>query len=129
MKENFMEIMKDVATTVLILICLLFVLAICFYDKISLSKVVPETEEYNLTNKMKEELNSNELEDAKEVVVSYYLDSKDLNKYEESKDYDKGKSNPFSAPIITSDDINNNSSSNTTTNNNSTGFYPNYGIK
>lgn len=128
MKATVLEIFKDVITTILVLACIIFILAICFYDKISLSKVVPQSEEYNLTNSMQQELKNNELEDAKEVIVSYYLDSKDLNKYEKNNEYDKGKGNPFSAASITSS-VQNNTNTSNTTNSDSGKFYPDDGTK
>lgn len=125
-----LDIIKDVITSVLVIICIIAVLAVIFYDQIPLSKVVPEAEEYKLSAKMQEELTDTDLEEVEEVIVSYQLDASDLKKYENNNEYDGGKSNPFAKYEASSDSnniTNNNSSSNT--NNNSQNFYEDDGTK
>ena len=65
------------------------------YDKISISKVIPQSEEYILSNEMEEELNESYSNETKEVVTTYYIDAAELKKYERTKEYNKGKKNPF----------------------------------
>lgn len=129
MKNYVIEVIKDLIISVLIIICIIVILSIIFYDKISLSKVIPEAEEYFLTEEMQQEIEDTDLEEAQEVIVNYYIDAKDLKKYEKTNEYNKGKSNPFAAesydagkPINTVDGT----SSNNSTNNN---FYKDEGIK
>ena len=129
MKNYVIEVIKDLIISVLIIICIIVILSIIFYDKISLSKVIPEAEEYFLTEEMQQEIEDTDLEEAQEVIVNYYIDAKDLKKYEKTNEYNKGKSNPFAAesydagkPINAVDGT----SSNNSTNNN---FYKDEGIK
>jgi len=129
MANKGLEIIKDIITSILILVCIVVVLCIIFYDRISISKVIPETEDYILTQKMQEELKDTNLDDTQEVVVNYYIDASDLKKYEQTKEYDKGKSNPF-AEVDISNTNNSNESSSTTNNTNTSGnFYEDDGTK
>jgi len=132
MKINIMDIIKDVITSILVIACIVLVLAVFFYDKIALSKVIPESEDYVLTEQMKQELKDNNLESAKEVIVNYYIDSSELKKYENTKEYDKGKSNPFGAVEKSSNQTSNGSNNTSSTNNNTTdseNFYEDDGTK
>lgn len=129
MKNYIIEVIKDLIISVLIIICIIVILSIIFYDKISLSKVVPEAEEYFLTEEMEQEIEDTNLEEAKEVIVNYYIDATDLKKYEKTKEYNKGKSNPFAAESFDAGEVTNTvdgTSSNDSTNSN---FYKDEGIK
>ena len=97
MKNYVIEVIKDLIISVLIIICIIVILSIIFYDKISLSKVIPEAEEYYLTEEMEQEIEDTDLEETQEVIVNYYIDATDLKKYEKTNEYNKGKSNPFAA--------------------------------
>lgn len=123
MKSYFAEIIKNLIISILIIICIIIVLSIIFYDKTAITKVIPETEEYLLTEEMEEEIEEGKIEETEEIIVSYYLDAGDLKKYERNNEYVKGKSNPFS---MTSESGENNNSE---TNNESKGFYENDGTK
>lgn len=126
-----MELIKDFITSVLIVICIVMVLFVIFYDQIPINKVIPESEEYKLTQEMKNELENDELAEIQEVIVNYYIDATDLNTYEQTNEYVGGKSNPFAKPIVANE--NNNSTSNQIIENNnsnsSSGFYDDDGTK
>lgn len=127
-----MELIKDFITSALIVICIVMVLFVIFYDQIPLNKVIPEVEEYNLTPEMKNELENDELAEIQEVIVDYYIDATDLNTYEQTNEYVGGKSNPFAAPIAANETNNNSNSNQVIENNNSnssSGFYEDDGTK
>ena len=129
MKNYIIEVIKDLIISILIIICIAVILSIIFYDKISLSKVIPEAEEYFLTEEMQQEIEDTDLEEAQEVIVNYYIDATDLKKYEKTNEYNKGKSNPFAAESYDAGEVTNTvdgTSSNNSTNNN---FYKDEGIK
>ena len=128
MKNYVIEVIKDLIISVLIIICIIVILSIIFYDEISLGKVIPEAEEYFLTEEMEQEIEDTNLEEAKEVIVNYYIDATDLKKYEKTNEYNKGKSNPFAAESYDAGEISNtvNVSTSSNTNNN---FYKDEGIK
>lgn len=95
MKKINLSLIKDFIISILLVFCIALVLSIIFYDKISISKVIPQSEEYMLSSEMQEELNKSYTDEDKEIVTTYYIDSADLKKYESTKEYNKGKKNPF----------------------------------
>lgn len=128
-----MEIIKDIIYSILILACIISILGIAFYDKISLSKVIPTSEEYVMSNKMKQGLEDKNFDDIEEVIVNYSIDASDLKKYEKTNEYDEGRKAPF-ANIMKNESNNSNSSSNNNINNNninndSGNFYEDDGTK
>lgn len=125
-----LEIIKDLFISILIVACLIFVLGVVFYDKISLGKVIPESQDYELSKEMQEELKETNLDNSQEVIVNYYIKATDLNKYEKTNEYVKGKSNPFAAES-TDPDNTISGDNNTSDNNNSSseGFYEDDGTK
>jgi len=135
--KDIIEIITEFFISILIVACIIVLLSILFYDKISLSKVIPESEEYLISEEIQKELQETNIDMAEEVVVNYYIDAGDLKKYEKTNEYVKGKSNPFAeastSPSEGENDIinsNNNSSSIENSNKNeSTNFYEDDGTK
>lgn len=125
MKNYVTEIIKDLIISILIIICIIIILSLVLYDKIAITRVIPETEQYFLTEEMEEEIENSKIEETQETVTTYYIDASDLRKYEKTNEYVKGKSNPFSMSSEDSGDVNSNSSSNT----NNKGFYEDDGTK
>lgn len=114
MKKMSAEIIKELVISILIVICVVLIISVIFYDKISLSKVIPQSEEYQLSEEMQADIDNGILEETKEMVINYYIDAADLKKYERTKEYNKGKINPFAAEST------NATSNSTTTDNNQT---------
>lgn len=133
MKQT-LEIIKDLVISILIVACIGIILAIVFYDKIALAKVIPEVDEYVLPSEMQNELKNTDFNSTQKVIVNYYIDASDLKKYEKTNEYVKGKSNPF-AEITesTNDNVdeeeNPGSNQNSNNGNDSEGFYENDGSK
>ena len=95
MKKLIIDIIKDIFISILLVICLVIVLSLIFYDKIAVSRVIPETEEYFLTEEMQEEIEETNLKETEEIIINYYIDAADLKKYEKKNVYVKGKNHPF----------------------------------
>lgn len=116
-------IIKEAGIVVLLLIAIALILGIIFYDYIPNSKTIPaKVESHAFPEDIKEEL-SQTLKDEQNIVRTYYIDSSDLSLYESTKEYDKGKVNPFVdtstvAPATTNSTTSANS--NTTSTNTST---------
>lgn len=125
MKNYVTEIIKDLIISILIIICIIIILSLVLYDKIAITRVIPETEQYFLTEEMEEEIENSKIEETQETVTTYYIDASDLRKYEKTNEYVKGKSNPFSMSSEDAGEVNSNSSSNT----NNNGFYEDDGTK
>lgn len=108
-----MRVIKDLIISILIVVCIVVILSVIFYDKISLSKVIPESEDYLLSEEMQQGIEDSASEEEKEVVTKYYIDAADLKKYEKTKEYNKGKKNPFAEEATPTD----NTTTNETTSN------------
>lgn len=137
------SIIKELIIVLLLLLAIVLVLGIFLYDYIPTTKVVPKVEQYQRTNNIQKELSSEEEEneDFYQTSMVYEIDGTDLKNYEKTKDYQKGKVNPFSEDATkdtsnngnttTNNSNSNNTNNNTTTKNtNSVGNYlPNTGTK
>lgn len=120
----FKSVIKEIVLILLLLIAILLLLGVFLYDYIPTNKVVPKTEQYQVPNSIKQELEEsvNELEEQQTQIV-YEIDGTDLKNYEKSKDYQKGKVNPFAqdttdAQNTTSNGININNGTTTNVNTN-----------
>ena len=110
-------IAKETGIVILLLIAVILVIGIVFYDYIPNNKTVPaKIEEYTLPQEVKTELEDS-MNEEQDIVRTYYIDSSDLSVYEASNDYDKGKANPFADYSATTSNENTTSNSNNTSNN------------
>ena len=126
MKKEIVGIVKNLIISILIISCLIFGLSLVFYDKISLNKVLPQLEEYYLTEEMQKEIEGSNIDETEEVIVKYHIDATDLKKYEKNNEYTKGKNHPFA---ITSEYTQDNQESTSNTSNGQSGFYGDDGTK
>lgn len=125
------NLIKDIIISFLIIIAIILLIIVICYDKVSIGKVIPKIEEYKLSDDIKNEIDQESADNQTEIVTTYQIDSSDLKQYEKTKEYNKGKRDPF-APDSSSAENNangENKSSENDTNNSSSGFYPNEGIK
>lgn len=120
-------IMKEIVIVLLLLLAIILLLGVFLYDYIPTSKIVPKIEQYQVPNNIKEEL-ENSVNDAeeKQPQIVYEVDGKDLKNAEKSKDYQKGKVNPFSPNIEGNTTVNNNTNKNNTVGINSSNSVGNY---
>ena len=95
MKQYFKEICTNIIISILSILCIIIILSLIFYDDIAISRVIPETEEYLLSDEMKEEIESTNLSEAEEVIINYYIDKSDMRKFEDSGEYINKKSHTF----------------------------------
>ena len=110
-------IAKETGIVILLLIAVILVSGIVFYDYIPNNKTVPaKIEEYTLPQEVKTELEDS-MNEEQDIVRTYYIDSSDLSVYEASNDYDKGNANPFADYSATTSNENTSSNSNNTSNN------------
>ena len=110
------SIIKEIIIILLLLLAILLVLGVFLYDYIPTNKIVPKVEQYQLPNSIKEEINESitDIEEGSTQIV-YEIDGTDLKNYEKTKDYQKGKANPFEQATTssTTNETNTNKSSNT----------------
>lgn len=132
---------KEIVIILLLVLAIVLVLGIFLYDYIPMNKVVPKIEQYETPQNVKqiqEEEDKNSGKENQETSIVYEITSDDLSIYEKTKDYQKGKVNPF-AEISNSVDntvstnsngVTGNSNSGKTSSNGSEGSYlPKSGTK
>lgn len=140
------SIIKEIIIVLLLLIAIILALGVLFYEYIPSNKTVPSVATYTTSQSVKDELNEQVTED-EAVLVTYEITESDLKTYEKTKEYTKGKANPFSTyenetpdenNVTNTNSINTNtqsnnanssSSTNTNTNPNRNTFYNNTGTK
>jgi len=120
-------IIKEIGIVILLLVAVALLLAIVFYDYIPNNKTIPvKIQAYEVPEDIKQEL-GNSISDEQNIVRTYYIDSTDLDLYEATNDYDKGKANPFAyygteeeqdSNNTNNSNIKNNTTANNVTNNN-----------
>ncbi len=114
------RIIKEIGIVVLLLIAVALLLAIVFYDYIPNNKTVPiSIQPYTIPEDIKKELEDS-VSDQQNIVRTYYIDSSDLDLYESTNDYDKGKANPFADYTTNTTETSTNSTENNSTKNTNT---------
>lgn len=130
-------IVKEIIIVLLLILAILVVLGVFFYDYIPMNKVVPKIEQYEPPKNIKEELEESVEEKEEMTPIIREINGSDLNLYEKAKDYQKGKVNPFAdtssgntGTTNTNTIVQNGNNTNANNNNNSEGNYlPNTGTK
>lgn len=147
------NIIKEIIIILLLTLAIILILGVLLYEYIPSNKIIPEKISYITPDNAKEALQTDPSVDDAQVVVTYQIDSTDLNNYQKIREYVPGKKNPFentdveettNETSIESNKVNNagntkndsSSSSNTNTNINtststgsSTGYLPDKGTK
>lgn len=134
------NVIKEIIIILLLCLAIILILGILLYEYVPISKTVPNPVSYVRTEAVEEELASSDTVDESQVVMTYEINSSDLNNYKQMQEYKPGKANPFAA--VSEDNTGNNNGNNssntsagstsTGTNNNtstSEGYYPDKGIK
>ena len=87
-------IFKEITIILLLLISILLILGIIFYDYVPILKILPEKPVYTTSQEVSEVISSENVKE-ETVVMTYSVDSTDLNNYQRVQDYVPGKANPF----------------------------------
>ena len=91
------SIIKEIIIILLLCLAIIVVLGLLLYDYVPMAKVVPEPVLYTTPEDVKEELVQAGEVDDNQVIMTYEVNSSDLNNYEKIKNYNPGKANPFSS--------------------------------
>ena len=95
------ETIKTVVIGILAIIALILIISIISYNKLSIRRVIPTVDSYKISDDLQNEIKKEESSENSVTIVTYQLDATDLQYYEKTKEYNKGKKNPF-APEETS---------------------------
>ena len=146
------NIIKEIIIVLLLALAIILILGVLLYEYVPANKIIPEKVSYTTPEKVKQELQIDPSVDDTQVVVTYQIDSTDLNNYKKIQEYVPGKKNPFesiekqksnntennetSSENKSNAVSNSNTNSNVETNSNSdvnadtnTGYLPNRGTK
>lgn len=116
-------VIKEIIIMLLISLAIILVLGFLLYDYIPMAKVIPETVSYATPESVKDELLAAGGVDESQVILTYEVDSTDLNNYKKVHSYKAGKTNPFSSFETTGENTTSSSGSTNSgnkTNNNTT---------
>jgi hypothetical protein len=109
------KIIKELIIVLLICLASILLLSLVLYEYVPMAKTIPNTVSYATPENVKQELNYDSSVDESQVVMTYEVDSTDLNNYKRIQGYKPGKANPFSSydTSATSGTTNNATSGNT----------------
>ena len=139
------KVIKEIMIMLLLCLAIILILGVLLYEYVPSNKIIPDEVSYTTPETVKEELSKSENVDNDEVILTYSVDSTDLDNYERINTYVPGKPNPFSPYNETStsggDTTQNGSSNGSTNSGNSSGttnnttssggsaYYPDKGTK
>ena len=112
------KFLKELIISLLLCLAIILLLGVLLYEYVPMTKTIPNPVSYTTPDNVKQELANTEGVSEDEIIMTYEVDSTDLNNYKRIQDYKPGKANPFSSYQTTENPSDGNSSSggNTTTN-------------
>ncbi len=113
------NIIKEIIIALLLCLVIMLLLGILLYQYVPMTKTIPNTVSYSTPENIKEELANSKDIDENQIIMTYEVDSMDLNNYTSTQNYKPGKANPFSSYETTQSTETN--GTNTTTANSQTG--------
>ena len=139
------KVIKEIMIMLLLCLAIILILGVLLYEYVPSNKIIPDEVSYTTPETVKEELSKSEDVENDEVILTYSVDSTDLDNYERINTYVPGKPNPFSPNDETStsgeDTTQSGSSNGSTSSGSSTGtdnttsgsggsvYYPDTGTK
>ena len=112
-------IIKELIIALLLCLAIILILGILLYEYVPIAKTIPNTVSYTTPEDVKQELLTAESIDENKVILTYEVDTTDLNNYKKINDYKPGKANPFSTYVVTENTENSEQTNTTGTTNNS----------
>lgn len=135
------KIIKEIIIILLLILAIILILGVILYEYVPANKIIPEKVSYTTPENAKIELETDTNVDDTQVIITYQIDSTDLNNYRKIQEYVPGRKNPFETieketentvneNNNTTSDQQTNTNTNTETNTNSnTGYLPDKGTK
>ncbi len=90
-------IIKELIIALLLCLAILLLLGILLYEYVPMTKTIPNPVSYTTPENVKKELAEAEGVDENQIIMTYEVDSTDLNNYKNIQNYKPGKANPFSS--------------------------------
>lgn len=131
------NIIKEIIIVLLLTLAIILILGVLLYEYVPANKIIPEKVSYTTPENAKLELETDTNVDDTQVIITYQIDSTDLNNYKKIQEYVPGKKNPFEAvkeetenTVDESGNTISDSKTNSNTNTDSnTGYLPDKGTK
>ena len=90
-------IIKELIIVLLLCLAIILILGILMYEYVPITKTIPNQVSYTTPQDAKEELQAASEISEDQIVMTYEVNSSDLNNYKKTQDYKPGKANPFSS--------------------------------
>lgn len=91
------NVIKEIIIILLLTLAIILILGVLLYKYTATNKVLPEKVSYTTPENLKQELaEANQIQD-EQTVLTYEVTASDLKNYQQTKEYVKGKRNPFSS--------------------------------
>lgn len=90
------KFIKEMMIMLLICLAIILILDVLLYEYVPSNKIIPEEVSYTTPTAVQEELSKGENVENDEIILTYSVDSTDLDNYERINTYVPGKPNPFS---------------------------------
>ena len=90
------KVIKEIMIMLLLCLAIILILGVLLYEYVPSNKIIPDEVSYTTPETVKEELSKSEDVENDEVILTYSVDSTDLDNYERINTYVPGKPNPFS---------------------------------
>ena len=90
------KVIKEIIIMLLLCLAIILILGVLLYEYVPSNKIIPDEVSYTTPEAVQEELSKSEDVDNDEVILTYSVDSTDLDNYERINTYVPGKPNPFS---------------------------------
>lgn len=91
------KVIKELIISLLLCLAIILLLGILLYEYVPMTKTIPNPVSYTTPDNVKQELANSETVDEEKIIMTYEVDSNDLNNYKRIQDYKPGKANPFSS--------------------------------
>lgn len=114
------NIIKEIIIFLLLALAIILILGVLLYEYVPANKIIPEKVSYTTPENVKTELQTDTNIDDTQVVVTYQIDSTDLNNYKKIQEYVPGKKNPFQSVVTEQTNNTENSNVSSETQGNST---------
>lgn len=97
------NVIREIIIILLLCLAIILLLGILLYEYVPFTKTIPTPVSYTTPDNVKQELaNTDEIDESK-VIMTYEVDSTDLNNYKRIQNYKPGKANPFSSYEVSND--------------------------
>ncbi len=91
------KVVKELIIVLLLCLAIILLLGILLYEYVPITKTIPNAVSYTTPEDVKQELADSQAIDESQIIMTYEVNSTDLNNYAKIQDYKPGKANPFSS--------------------------------